>query len=122
MTVKIKTRQQIFNNAYKGLRSQGFKRAMNSCGCAYRVGEDAASKERCAIGWNISNKSYQSYIEGQTPQFSKEVRALAGIAEENGYWARELQIIHDDPEFGATSTMQERLERFASKYELTIPE
>lgn len=115
-----KTRQEIFDIAYRGLASQGFKRSKDGGACAYRD----SNGRKCAIGWLIPDDKYTPYIENDTPsagcQNGYMVRELAGISYEDASFATNLQRCHDD----ATNCVgvKSRLRDFAKRYKLTIPE
>jgi hypothetical protein len=117
-----KTRQEIFDIAYRGLASQGFWPSTDEDGdnCRYR-GVDG---KRCAIGWCIPDKAYRSVMENNTPSAANPIGKIicqaAGIADDDRMWADRLQAAHDvsiSPE-----TMKARLLIFAGEYGLTIPE
>lgn len=117
-----KTRQELFNNAYIGIASQGWERAYREygedgvgfVGCMYR----APDGKKCAIGWNIPDDKYYEDMEGNTATGS--IRVAAGISQEDAEFADELQMVHDNaalPEYMRCYFMQ-----FAIKHGLSIPE
>lgn len=111
------TLQAAFDVAYRGLRAQGFERALRADGtlCAYR-GIDG---KKCAVGHLIPDEHYHIYLEGA------EVSGLGG--ESKGLWPehlisalQDLQSVHDSGL--SPSRMKQNFARFAREYNLTIPE
>lgn len=110
-----RTRQEIFDLAWNGLKAQGFRRAYGGIGvgCLYR-GPDGM---KCAIGHCIADERYDPEMD-MCGQRSLAFRA-AGVASEDYDFAIELQTVHDcgrRPE-----AMEDNLRRFASRHSLTIP-
>lgn len=122
--MKYRTRQEIFNVAYRGLASQGFRQSKVGGSCRYR-GDNG---DRCAIGWCISDKDYCPTIEGDCPgqigEFESDFIALAAqISDDDRIFAERLQSTHDCNHSGGTpELMQASLRDFAHRYHLTIPE
>lgn len=126
--MNYRTRQEIFNVAYRGLASQGFRRSTNDMGCAYR----GDGGRRCAIGWCISDAEYNRDFEGTSPAFGDpknkdffyhrraDIRKAARISDSDATFARELQARHD--EGTSPASLQSMLESFAKLHDLTIPE
>lgn len=107
---QFKTREEIFQRAWEGLKSQGFVQAMKKADwgdtvCAYKTPDGL----RCAIGWCMEDNAL---IENQAGTvYLPEVQQLAGIAPDDVDFARSLQSIHDEtinPE-----TMKQRIIGFA---------
>lgn len=113
------TRQEMFDAAYIGLASQGFIRSMSNQGCAYRGDEG----RRCAIGWIMPDEAYSPDLEGLSPM-NCEIEKALDLASGDICFADELQEAHDgDAHEGDTpEAMKERLESFAIKYNLTVPQ
>lgn len=123
-----KTRQQLFDNAWKGFVKQGWKRSAYEQSCRYRGPKGA----RCAIGWSIPNKNYDQLLEGEVASLHV-VRKAANISIEDGDFVYELQKAHEYAYDGDNSSvyvreenpelkgLEERMREFASKYQLTIP-
>lgn len=127
------TYQEMFNVAYKGLKSQNFYQSvvggLNS-DCQYR----GANGMRCALGWLIPDEKYEVVFENKTPSWNlsqatnpkgykinQRLCAAAGLNNKDKIiFAQELQYCHDD----ATSpeVMKNKLKYFAKKYKLTIPQ
>lgn len=110
------TRQEIFDIAWTGLKSQGFERSLSdvASGCAYR-GEDGL---RCAIGWCIPDKKYNRRLEGRGAD-DPDVLEAAGIDERDSDFADDLQVCHDFED--TPSGVEEALRNFAREHDLTIP-
>lgn len=119
---RYKTRQELFNNAYRGIASQGWKRAMVNDVCMYRMSHDV----RCAIGWNIPDHLYQPEFETLTVNADvggADIAEAAGIALEDLKFANDLQLAHD----GIVTTkdddmLRQRLHYFARANGVRIPE
>ena len=131
---KYRTRQELFNNAYHGLASQGWRKSTNrgDALCRYR----GAGGLRCALGWSIPDERYEVDLENMTPEqpdiltgFDNavrcwKVRRAAGIADEDADFACSLQGVHDCVPDGEREAqeMRARLEQFARNHDLTIPD
>lgn len=110
------TRQEIFDKAWTGLKSQGFVKSQSesASGCAYR-GDYGL---RCAVGWCIPDNAYSAKFEGVAAE-DVDIRKAAGIDGRDATFAAILQKQHDqskDP-----SDMEELLRNFARVNKLTIP-
>lgn len=114
-----KTRQEIFDIAYRGLASQGFEKSVDGAGwyplCRYR----GYNGRRCAIGWCIPDEKYNGDIEG-TAADGDQVRRAAGIRKRDIKFAKDLQGIHDDSRY--PFELKKALAEFALERRLTIPE
>lgn len=113
-------RQEAFNIAYRGLRSQGFEQSLlpgTKATCAYR----GAEGRRCAIGWLVGDDVYDPKMEGggvhrlvsylQT-KYSSDDQEFLG----------ELQACHDRYSAGDPAVMQSYLAEFARRYDLQVPQ
>lgn len=118
------TRQQIFNTAYHGLAAQGFERSFqedllrpNKGRCQYR-GDNG---RRCALGYCIPDSLYSENLEGVTIyKLPRHFLDKIGIRKKDIGFANNLQQVHD---FSVNpSDLRFKLELFAAKYGLTIPE
>ncbi len=138
-------RQEIFNQAYLGLKSQGFQKSMNTgvdgigISCAYR-GENGL---KCAVGHLLQDEEYDSLYEGTSvdglcrgtfvnEEFSEELnnKRKAFInrinlsddesADGDAAFLDFLQSAHDNSVDSVD--MQERLWSFARRHKLTVPE
>lgn len=126
MTVKERI-QEYFDEAYKGLRSQGFLPSYTGgVGCLYRF-ED----RRCAIGWLIPDAAYNEEMEGRSVDCGPVLEALGLVnggedAEVLGFLLQ-MQDAHDNcadtyPDEGeAAQHIEAALADLATKYGLTIP-
>jgi hypothetical protein len=90
-------RQEIFDNAVRGVMTQGdLAIAEGTYTCAYR-GEN---NTRCAIGWNISDDVYSEDMEGNVPNLIYEApnivaRAVHARTKGDIAFLRNLQRCHD---------------------------
>ncbi len=106
------TRQEMFNKAVRGLRSQGFRRCTDDLGrCLYSDNNG----RHCAWGW-VDEASWDAV---------GTVRMLpAGIAatlnDDDLDWAVRLQSCHDKHD--SPAGMEEVLRKFADDFNLTWPE
>lgn len=109
------TRQEIFNNAWRGLESQGFEQSLSGGGCAYR----GDAERRCAIGWCIPDDLYRDGFEGRVVSETPMIRKAAGVSARDKRFALSLQECHDDNP--SPDAMRVALVKFAISYGLTIP-
>lgn len=111
------TRQEMFDKAVRGLRSQGFWRCVTpEGGCAYT--SDCGTKH-CAFGWIDTSLTRQEtrFVSG----LIRDGVGVAGKLDAADYeFVGDLQQAHDDS--FTPKTMQERLRRVAARYNLTYPE
>lgn len=130
MTKKL-TKQQLFNNAWNGLKSQGWQKsiaikpyssAIIEGACRYRGPEN----RRCAIGWSIPDDKYELGMEGSTPS-SRYIQKAANIPVKLADWAVVLQRVHDSIDMNQqpetiAALMEKGMRKFAKDFDLTIPE
>lgn len=120
--------QRIFNRAYLGLKSQGFRKSLDepwkeTDSCAYR-GQNGL---RCAIGHCIPDEKYTPKIEGKAAHLTfyyLDDDLLSGINEIEfvdhiAHPMDDLQEAHD--ESSSPEDMKLLLERFAGNHGLSIP-
>jgi len=108
-------RQQLFDNAWNGLKSQGFVQCANDEGdCKYR-GDNGM---RCGIGWSIPDERYSRSLEGRGVE-ERVVLLAASIRPFNQDFAGDLQNCHDNSY--SPADMQARFIALAEKHRLTIP-
>ena len=93
-----KSRREIFEAAWDGLKSQDFRQAMDKNGCQYKTDDGL----RCAIGWCMNEEDINQYVAthkgfklGGTVS-NPDVRELAGISYDDKEFALALQSIHDN--------------------------
>jgi hypothetical protein len=114
----MRTRQEIFDIAWTGLKSQGFNQALMAGDpqkvCAYR----GAGGSKCAIGWCIPD-DYDGHIPECTGVAHPCIKGPAGIDDEDLAFAGQLQSCHDTGE--TPSEMEASLRAFAREHDLTIP-
>jgi hypothetical protein len=116
------TLQQVFDDAYRGLAAQGFRRSQtNMESCAYR-GDD---NRRCAIGHCIPDDLYDPVIEGAviSSPFGRRPEAVTLFDGLFGTINRgslsELQFHHDC--WPVPEDMRNALHNWARGEGLTIP-
>lgn len=108
----LKTRQQIFDTAYRGLASQGFRKSAAKGRCLYR----GPNGRKCAIGWCIPD---DVKFDEATYTLNKALDD-AGISQDDDWFCCELQTVHDSAR--SPDDMKGSLADFADEYDLTIPE
>ncbi len=111
------TRQEMFDKAVRGLRSQGFERCYSEEHrmCVY----DDGKGRHCAWGW-IDEATWAHPDAGDLVTLSDEGIGLAPrLGIEDYSWAKRLQVIHDTSK---CDNMEQRLRFFAEQSNLTFPE
>lgn len=108
---KYKTRKEIFDLAYAGIKSQGFKRSAKPHGCLYRGPEG----RKCAIGWLIPDEKYIPEMENYSLR-SSGILEVAEINPEDVNFCIELQVCHDKAYTEAD--MQFSLDHFRQVHDL----
>lgn len=122
-SVKYKTRQQLFDNAYKGVIAQG-RPAYNDAtdSCMYRGPDNT----KCGIGHSIPDYKYRKSLENRGATAS-EVMAAANINPDDMTFARQLQGCHDNAAIGTNTTRRflesfnRRMTALAQSYSLEVP-
>lgn len=113
---QYRSRQEIFDIAYLGLKGQGFVASTDDSGsCMYR----GCNGLKCAVGFLIADEEYDKRLEDSVPEFSQDVRDAAHIKHSDAIFATALQDCHDYA--GDPNDMQQRLLAFAKEYGLTVP-
>lgn len=112
----FRTRQEIFDLAWVGLKAQGFFKSITRDGnCAYRGTEGL----RCAIGFCIEDENYDAdLLEGLSAE-NPDVLAAARVDETDREFADDLQETHDSAD--TPEIMERRLRSFAERHNLTVP-
>lgn len=105
------TKQEMFNRAWIGLRSQTFERAAQPNGyCEYKM----ENGKRCAWGW--VDQEHAERIRGDVYDGNRAgVGLLANLNPEDLLFARELQVAHDYAR-ARRSTAVSHLDLAAAKY------
>lgn len=112
----MRTNQELFDLAYRGLKAQGFERSYDR-GCLYRD----PNGRKCAIGHCIADEDYsRDYEHNNVINLPRKVRKAAGITKKNEAFASKLQNCHD--EAATPYDMQSMLNELAREYNLTIPD
>jgi hypothetical protein len=129
-------RQEIFNQAYLGLKSQGFQKSTSiiTGSCSYR----GKQSRKCAIGHLILDEEYSSSYESLNSSSlvtrcfdDKRYPKLHSFFERIGLdfdnpldsmFLYGLQNVHDGAIVDDVEDMKKRLKEFADRYNLTIPE
>jgi hypothetical protein len=130
-------RQEIFNQAYLGLKSQGFQKSISiqSGSCSYRGKQDT----KCAVGHLMLDEEYSPSYEGLNASSlvarcfdEKKYPKLHSFFERIGLdfgnpldsmFLYGLQNAHDDADIDDDGeNLKKRLKNFADRYKLTIPE
>lgn len=121
MQVEVLTKQEIFDNAYRGLAAQGWRKgASETQDCRFRI-RDRNSGEvlKCAIGHSIPDDKYKSSMERFGPQFALEMAGIKLADDVTVDWLQELQNEHDGS-LGSDS-LQQNLKDFARQHKLKVP-
>lgn len=110
----MRTRQEIFDLAWNGLKAQGFKRSKVVGGprCLYR----SQNGLKCAIGHCIPDEIYSPLMEEEGLD---KVMEIIGVPDNLFPFAEDLQHAHDGAE--SPAGMEGNLRRFAERHSLTIP-
>lgn len=113
------TNQEMFDKAWHGLKSQGWRRATGGDGltCSYLTSDG----RRCAWGWVDPEGTVVKGIA-----CIGTVRSLrdenVGVAAELDYYqirfAQDMQNTHD---FAADDTLEAKMRDLAKQYNLTVP-
>lgn len=108
------TKQEMFDRAYRGLASQGWRRSTGSSGCVYLT----ADGRRCAWGW--VDTSLESDAYGSVGRLRRHGIGIAASLDDSMLeFAERLQIRHDNAD---DDHLRMRLEEFAAEHSLSIPE
>lgn len=129
-TKKKRLQQMAFNAAYRGLKWQGFERAMDSNGFCLTRARALSGPDRqcCALGWCIPDGP-GDYVGMRSwpncgPVASVLFVAGSGVgpcdADMLTPFADELAHCHDGGE--TPSVMEARLRDFARRWGLTVPD
>lgn len=109
------TNQEMFDEAYMGLYSQGFKKCLsNNQICVYSDGKG----NHCAWGW--VDQSLGPDVKGYVLSLHHSNIGVAGTLDEKQFdFVKDLQRAHD----GSTSkqNMKKLLNDVAKKYNLLVP-
>jgi hypothetical protein len=112
----FKTRQEIFNVAFLGMKSQGFKMSVNGNGvCAYR----SPNGLKCAVGFLIPDDKYSKSLEGLSAS-SEVILGITEVSPHDKRFLKDLQEIHDIS--FSPDNMSYDLKVFAENHRLTIPD
>lgn len=120
--MKYRSRQEIFNVAYKGLRKQKFGKSTDGNACVY-LAEDG---NKCAIGHCIRSNKYSpdfeetSFSDGQLTSIHYDILDAAKISAADVEFVKDLQLAHDNST-DYSSEMKRRLREVALNYGLTVP-
>lgn len=120
-TGPVLSRQEMFNRAFLGLQSQGWKRALTvpwaqedvNTGCVYQTEESL----RCGWGWvdPENTPGHTAYISGLR---ERGVGLAAVLSPEDLAFAQELQKVHDN---NRASELERAMRNFATHNNLTVP-
>lgn len=118
--LEIPTHQEMFNRAWNGLKSQGWRQARRIHGaCVYQT-EDG---RRCAWGWVDTSLTDQG--GGVYSLRSSRIGIAARLSSDDLEFASALQAAHDGSGSGGAvynpSELEQRFREFAHFYKLEIP-
>jgi hypothetical protein len=108
------TKQEMFDRAYRGLASQGWRAALSGSACAY-VGMEGM---RCAWGWvDLSlTEIHRGTVEDLR---NAKIGLAANLDFDDLAFASDLQRCHDESKDG--DGMRSDFNAMALRYGLTIP-
>lgn len=112
------TKQEMFDRAYRGLASQGWKRAADGGRCLYLTDDG----RRCAWGWidPEATASVEAMSIGDVRDLKYERVGLASsLDKEDLNFALDLQQEHD---MSTDRTLARNMREFAARHSLAIPE
>ena len=117
------TKQEIFDTVVTHLRKQAV-RSMRGPDCVYRSPDGL----KCAVGCLIPDSEYKSNWEGYTvlsiseapenKDFQSYLKSKVGL--DNMKLLQALQRAHDNESFAPGHTWEDRFERIAEDFELTL--
>lgn len=114
MSNEVPSRQEMFDRAWRGLKSQGWKRAVDHLGCVYSTPDG----RRCAWGW-VDPDGTSGALGSVRALYENRV-GLAGLLRgEDVLFANWLQSVHD---LAVDETLQQAMRSFAAKHGLSIPD
>jgi len=116
----MKTRQELYENAYRGLAAQNWAKAVtiDSDGAVQCVYQGTDGK-KCSIGHNIPDDLYTKSIEG-LDSHHPSVMDAAGYDVLMWHFADSLQLAHD--EAISPEDMKLRFDNMVTRFGVTIPE
>lgn len=110
-------RQNLFNDAFLGMKSQGFRKCGDDFGCNYR-GLDGL---KCVIGHCIPDDKYSVNLENSTPEDAVVFNVLKELYPNiDSTFAYELQCCHDFSD--SPVEMETALRSFALDNDIKVPE
>ncbi len=113
------TKQEMFNRAVRGLRSQGFQR----CGVNHPTGFEslyADGEKRCAWGHvdpSLTRANSTFYVESLA---ADKIGIAPSLDVDSLEFAKQLQWCHDDSQL--PGLMERRLRRLGEREKLSWPE
>ncbi len=134
--VTKKRKQELFNIAWNGIKSQGFQQSVlrnedgspkvipggdGAASCAYRDPQG----RKCAVGWMIPDENYHPGLENKlasSPEVCKAADLVGGEWDEEPNFARHLQTVHDSSASRTPEGMERNLREFALNHGLDIPQ
>ncbi len=115
---EVPSRQEMFNRAWNGLRSQGWRKAMrNEATCTFLTADGL----RCAWGWVDPEGTVVNGMSrlGGVMSLHLERHGIAGLLSlQDAEFASKMQCAHDDAGNGA---LRAAMVQFAKDYGLEIP-
>ncbi len=136
MEQPIPTRQEMFDRAVRGLRSQGWERCITpevrspaagpqapGGNCVYERRLDDGRVMHCAWGWVDPEGTADPRVkeDHNVKMLADDGIGLAAVLGEHDLWfAKQLQRCHDEP--GGGEWMERRFRTLAEECNLTWPE
>lgn len=109
----ILTRQEMFDRAWRGLASQGWRRAAAGSRCAYLTADGC----RCAWGW-VDPEGTADQLGTVRDLHTEGIGIAARLSHEDLIFAATLQSAHD---LSSDDALQEDMRQFAFQRGLTVP-
>lgn len=117
------TRQEMFNRAFVGLRSQGFTQSLEAGSdtqCAYSSQALDGTVKHCAWGWVDPTISYIHEGKNVSRLVAAGIGLAAAVLPSDVNFVERLQCCHDNQL--APTEMEAALRRLAAEFGLAIPE
>lgn len=114
----VPSRQEMFDRAWRGLKAQGWRRAVNAATgkCAY------LASDGCRCAWGHVDPEGTAPVTGSVSVIGLRdtgIGLAARLSEADAHFAHSLQAAHDDT---SSESLEQAMRAFAAKRKLTIPE
>ncbi len=117
---EVPSRQEMFNRAWNGLKSQGWKKSLGGTFTTARCRYVGDGGMRCAWGWVDPGGTWNADGAGDVRSLrSASIGLAAHLSDSDCDWAKSLQRTHDESD---THELETGMRRFARTHGLTIPD